>query len=1415
MYTEEAKYSGENDSFTFKLTVFHDICARASVPHEAKARAFPTMLKGLALDFYYSNISIAGTSMTFDEICYGIREYFEGAEYKRGILSKWNGTNLKTILARVENESKSMEECLHLLIKELSHLQHGLDPEFRTDKFFHNKLINACQDVPACQFACFKPSDTLAGLIDNLRSSIITFHKANPTETFFTDRRYHKNPGNPQSNRFQPRTSFNRNLKNRKKKCFVCDKEGCWSSKHTKDEQEESKQRYKERFKERSGRYFDKRATHYITDYEGVEEDSENDMEEEMEALMIDVPSPTLPSIGAESENFMTSCGSIEHAEVMTTDLTDRSFCHSLGINFDNTAIDMDLDPFAYIVTEDRYTSKEFYGIMIDCGASKISTGGYGQYLAYKADHNISMDTSKAGAVHVKFGIGSIFSLRSITLDTPIGQVEFHIVKADTPFLLSIDDMDRLGIYFNNIKNVIVMKDGSEVKSVVRRFGHAFMLWNTSLRSYIMQSLDSNPCYLTDTELRQLHRRFGHPSAMKLQLLLERSGHGNDLDKAVLDKLTKYCSFCQKHGKSPGRFKFTLREDVNFNYSIFVDIMYIDSSLILHVVDEATRFQAARWLRNVSAKHTWDTLRLCWIDVYLGPPDYVRHDAGKNFVSKEFRQFASSMAITTKSVPVEAHWSIGIVERYHAVLRRAYKIIIDELYGTGINKEIALQIAVKAVNDTAGPDGLVPTLLVFGAYPRMHAFDSPAPSITQRATAIRKAMDEIRKIRAEKQVNDALNTRNGPLVDLLHDLPLNSDVLVWREGNAGHTGTWTGPFKLLGIEGETCKVDLPSGPTEFRSTTVKPYYHVKNDNDNIPMERSGYDDNQNVPTDQLSNTPPATAQDDSLQETPRNRPVRTRQPPTRYQNVADVSIFLQDDSATTPSFTESRRKEISGLLEKGVFEIVAISEVPKDARICGSRFVDEVKNIGTATAFEKSRLVAQAYNDDGKDMVLTQAPTIQRMSQRLILTLCVITGYNLFLRDIAQAYVQSTTSLNREFYLRPPKELGLQEGFVLKVIKPLYGVPEAGAHWYNTYHTHHTEKLSMGLSTYDSCLLFTNSDSTGFGVVGLQIDDTLILADDVFAMAEEEELTKAKLLAKDREKLTATTPIKFNGGYIRREAETILLSQEKQCKNLRLVTLKTPIDLVSSRGQIRMAVTPKDQYVAQRARGAYIATVSQPEAAFDLSFAAQVVNPNEDDTKALNKRLQWQIDHSDRGLYFTQLDITTLKLIVFTDSSFANNQDLSSQIGYVIVLADATNKANTIHWSSTKCKRVTRSVLASELYALAHGFDTGAVIKSTVEKILKLPVLPMIVCTDSKSLYECLVRLGTTQEKRLMVDLMCLRQSYERREIMEVKWIDGDSNPADAMTKAKPCQALKDLIDTNTITLKATGWVERMDGTKQ
>ena len=77
-------------------------------------------------------------------------------------------------------------------------------------------------------------------------------------------------------------------------------------------------------------------------------------------------------------------------------------------------------------------------------------------------------------------------------------------------------------------------------------------------------------------------------------------------------------------------------------------------------------------------------------------------------------------------MPVKAHNLIGIVERYYGPLHRIYHIIIAEL--TDIGKDITLQMAFKAINDSAGPDGLIPTLLVFGAY--LYIVESNTPNLT-------------------------------------------------------------------------------------------------------------------------------------------------------------------------------------------------------------------------------------------------------------------------------------------------------------------------------------------------------------------------------------------------------------------------------------------------------------------------------------------------------------------------------------------------------------------------------------------------------------------------------------------------------------------------------------------------------------
>ena len=77
---------------------------------------------------------------------------------------------------------------------------------------------------------------------------------------------------------------------------------------------------------------------------------------------------------------------------------------------------------------------------------------------------------------------------------------------------------------------------------------------------------------------------------------------------------------------------------------------------------------------------------------------------------------------------------------------------------------------------------------------------------------------------------------------------------------------------------------------------------------------------------------------------------------------------------------------------------------------------------------------------------------------------------------------------------------------------------------------------------------------------------------------------------------------------------------------------------------------------------------------------------------------------------------------MFIDGSFANNKDLSSQLGYEIMLINESYdddnrfiiRGNLIYWSSTKSKRVIRSVLVLEIYGMVGGVDIVLAINSTI-----------------------------------------------------------------------------------------------------
>ena len=233
-------------------------------------------------------------------------------------------------------------------------------------------------------------------------------------------------------------------------------------------------------------------------------------------------------------------------------------------------------------------------------------------------------------------------------------------------FLLCLTNIDRIGIYFNNVKNALIY-NGKKYPIICKQGYLWFLLDNNEVAIY----------YLTETELRQIYRRFKYPAADYIYKMLTKADY-NNVNYNIIKKINKYCYQCQIYKKAPGRFRFTIYNNIDFNFRIIVNIIYINQRAVLYAVNKAIIFQAVRFLPNITAAIIWDILRAIQIDIYIGPPDIIITDAGTNFINKEFISNTNIIVINVTEVPVEAYYLIRKIERYYIMVRRVYDIILAE-----------------------------------------------------------------------------------------------------------------------------------------------------------------------------------------------------------------------------------------------------------------------------------------------------------------------------------------------------------------------------------------------------------------------------------------------------------------------------------------------------------------------------------------------------------------------------------------------------------------------------------------------------------------------------------------------------------------------------------------------------------------
>jgi hypothetical protein len=145
------------------------------------------------------------------------------------------------------------------------------------------------------------------------------------------------------------------------------------------------------------------------------------------------------------------------------------------------------------------------------------------------------------------------------------------------------------------------------------------------------------------------------------------------------------------------------------------------------------------------------------------------------FQSGDWKNACIGVGIHLRSTGIESHNSLGVGERFHQPLRRIYHKIHSEY--NGLDTDTTLSIANKTMYDLAGPEGLIPSFLVFGVVPRWTT-TLPLPENSARLTEIQVERAEYEQIVAKMKLSTALSRNVPAAADYSFDI--GDSIYVYR-----------------------------------------------------------------------------------------------------------------------------------------------------------------------------------------------------------------------------------------------------------------------------------------------------------------------------------------------------------------------------------------------------------------------------------------------------------------------------------------------------------------------------------------------------------------------------------------------------------------------------------------------------------
>jgi Reverse transcriptase (RNA-dependent DNA polymerase) len=269
-------------------------------------------------------------------------------------------------------------------------------------------------------------------------------------------------------------------------------------------------------------------------------------------------------------------------------------------------------------------------------------------------------------------------------------------------------------------------------------------------------------------------------------------------------------------------------------------------------------------------------------------------------------------------------------------------------------------------------------------------------------------------------------------------------------------------------------------------------------------------------------------------------PLMTRSTTQAAEDVSGVSIVhhvlaakeTKPNDAMDPEVRiNAINKEVRRLIYHRAFPLVHVDAVDSHSNIIGTRNIIRLKHFDTIGEEAKACLIIQGCQDAEKNRIVSNPPTVSHASIRILISLSANKDYPVWTKDATQAFLLSKDTFSRDLYARLPLELrSVFKGYVLKMLKPLYGTKEAGTYWKAAYSGDWKQKVGATSSTLDPCFMtatWNQAKDAPHGIAAILVDDTLMTGNKHFEKAEE--LMHSNYDMGQTQTVTNGSQIKFGG----------------------------------------------------------------------------------------------------------------------------------------------------------------------------------------------------------------------------------------------------------------------------------------------